>query len=189
MPATPHRDASASARAFTLLELLAVVAILGIAAAMMIPSMSETGVLRVQAAVRTVVSDITFAQSDAVAFQERRALVFDPDTSSYTLVSVPGNEVDPDNNTMYDPTRPGGRYVVNFTDESFGGARITAVNFDGGNTLIFDALGGPVAAADSDEPGSGGTITIVGSGSTFIVTVEAFTGRVTVAREPDGGGG
>ncbi len=184
-----------SRRGFTLLELLAVVAILGIAAAMLIPSMSQTGVLRIQAAVRTVISDITFAQSDAVAFQERRALVFDTDASSYRVVSVPGSEIDIESNTMFDPTRTGGLYVVNFLDDAFGGARITDVNFDGESTLIFDALGGPVAAADSDEPGSGGTITIVGSDSTFLITVEAFTGRVSVARQdpvvpdPEEGGG
>jgi prepilin-type N-terminal cleavage/methylation domain-containing protein len=169
-------------RGFTLLELLAVVTILGIAAALLIPSMSQTGILRVQAAVRTIISDITFAQADAVAFQERRAIVFDVDTSSYRLVQVPGDTIDVELNTMYDPGRENGRYIVNFNDAIFGGARITAVNFDGGNTLIFDALGGPVADAAGDEPGSGGTITVVGSGSTFTIGIEAFTGRVTATR-------
>lgn len=184
----------ARTRAFTLLELLAVVAILGIAAAMLIPSMSQTGILRVQAAVRTIISDITFAQSDAVAFQERRAIIFDAENSIYRLVLVPGNTIDPDLNTMYDPSRPGGRYVVNFNDAVFGGARITGVNFDGSNTLIFDALGGPVADAASDDPGAGGTITVEGSGSVFQITIEAFTGRVTATRlevppDDEGGGG
>lgn len=169
-------------RGFTLLELLAVVAILGIAAAMLIPSMSQTGILRVQAAVRTIVSDITFIQSDAVAFQERRAIIFDVDTSTYRLVMVPGNTIDAELNTMYDPGRQGGRYIVDFTDKVYGGARITDANFDGENVLIFDAMGGPVADAASDEPGSGGTITVVGSGSTFEVSIEAFTGRVTATR-------
>jgi len=167
---------------------------MGIAGALVIPSMSETGVLRVQAAVRTVVSDITFAQSDAVAFQEQRAIVFDTDASTYSLVSVPGDQVDVASNIMYDPTRASGLYVVNFHDEAYGGARITDVNFDTENTLIFDAMGGPVASAGSEEPSSGGTIRIAGSGDAFIVTVEAFTGRVTVAKEaaapiiPSGGG-
>ncbi len=169
-------------RGFTLLELLAVVTILGIAAAMLIPSMSETSILRVQAAVRTIVSDITFAQSDAVAFQERRALVFDVENSTYRLVQIPGSVIDVDLNTMYDPTKAGGRYIVNFNDNVFGGARITGVNFDGGNTLIFDALGGPVADAAGDEPSAGGTITVEGSGQTFQITIEAFTGRVTATR-------
>jgi hypothetical protein len=149
---------------------------------MLIPSMSNTSILRVQAAVRTIVSDITFAQSDAVAFQERRAIVFDVEESTYRLVIVPGTTIDLDLNTMYDPTRASGQYVVNFNDHVFGGARITAVNFNGGDTLVFDAMGGPVADAASDDPGSGGTVTVVGSGSTFQISIEAFTGRVTATR-------
>lgn len=187
---------NALSRGFTLLELLAVVAVFGIAGALLIPSMGATGVLRIQAAVRTVISDITFAQSDAVAFQERRAIVFDTETSTYRVVMIPGDEIDIDTNTMYDPTQKSGKYIINFNHEAFGGARISDVNFDGGNSLIFDSLGGPVADPATDEPGSGGTVTITGADSTFIVTVEAFTGRVSVAREqsaepppPPGGSG
>lgn len=182
---------SARRRGFTLLELLAVVAILGIAAALLIPSMSNTGILRVQAAVRTIVSDITFAQSDAVAFQERRAIVFDIENSSYRIVQVPGSTIDIEHNTLYDPSREGGLFVVNFNDAVFGGARITNASFDAGTTLIFDALGGPVADAAGDEPSAGGSITVVGSGSTFQIAIEAFTGRVTatrVAASDEGGG-
>ena len=176
-------------RAFTLLEMLAVCTVLGISAAMLIPSMSQTGVLRVQAAVRTVIADIVFAQSDAVAFQQKRAIVFDVAHSSYRLVEVPGDVIDVANNTMYDPTRSSGLYTVDFGDKTFGDARITAAVFDdASNTLIFDALGGPVQDAGSNAPGNGGTITITGSGSTFIITVEAFTGRVTVTKLPEGGG-
>lgn len=189
IPAAPLP--SPSLRGFTLLELLAVVAILGIAAALVIPSMGDTGILRVQAAVRTIVSDITFAQSDAVAFQERRAMIFDIETSSYRIVQVPGSTIDPENNTLYDPSRPSGLYIVDFNDNVFGGARITNVNFEGGNTLIFDALGGPVADAAGDDPGTGGSVTVVGSGSTFQISVDAFTGRVTATRvtAPDEEGG
>ncbi len=174
--------ARSSGRAFTLLELLAVIVVLGIAGAMVIPSMSQTGVLKVQAAVRTIISDITFAQSDAVAFQERRALVFDVPTSTYRLVLVPGTTIDVANNTMYDPTRLNGLYIVDFRDNAFGNSRITAAAFDGANTLVFDAMGGPVHDAGSNTPLNSGSITVVGSGSTFDISIEAFTGRVSVVR-------
>jgi hypothetical protein len=99
-------------------------------------------------------------------------------------VQVPGDTLDPDTNTMYDPSRADGRYVVNFRDDKYGDARITAVNFGSGSrNLIFDALGGPVSAPDSDSPGPGGTIRVQGSGQAFIITVEAFTGRTTVRRD------
>lgn len=169
---------------FTLLEMLAVVVILGIAGALVIPAMGTTGVLKVQAAVRTVVADITFAQSDAVAFQEKRAIVFDVPSSSYRLVEVPGDVIDPDTNTVYDPSRPQGLYIVDFIGNRFGDARLTGASFDGANVLIFDAMGGPVSDPGGNTPGSGGTVTITGSGQVFTVTVDAFTGRTSVSSVP-----
>ena len=168
--------------AFTLIELLMTVVIMGIAAAIIIPSMGETGVLKVQAAVRTVVADITFAQSDAAAFQERRALVFDVAHSSYSMIQVPGNQIDVSSNMLYDPTKPDGKWIVDFTHNQFGDARITSASFDGNAYLIFDGLGGPVADASGATVGTGGVIKVSGSNQVFDINVEAFTGRVTVTR-------
>ncbi len=63
-------------RGLTLIELLVTVTVLSIAVALVIPSVSQTGVLRVQAAVRTIASDIAAAQTEAMAFQSRRAIYF-----------------------------------------------------------------------------------------------------------------
>lgn len=173
-------------RAYTLIEVLVVVVILGICGAMIVPSMGSTSILKVQGALRSIVSDITFAQSDAVAFQEKRAIVFDVANSTYSLVQVPGNTIDLTANTMYDPTRHTGRWKVDFVNEPrWGDARITAANFgSGSSTLVFDGLGGTIADASSNNPGPGGTITVTGSGSTWTITVEAFTGRVVVTQNP-----
>ena len=169
-------------RGFTLIELIIVVAILGIAGAMVIPSMTQIHVLRVQAAVRTLVSDITFAQADAIAFQERRAIVFDVTGNSYRIVAVPGATVDPDNNTLFLGGGPSGRYVVNFDRPDYAGAKITEADFAGLTTLIFDDLGSPAAFTTGDQPGLGGAVTIFGSDQTFKVVVEPYTGRVTVRK-------
>lgn len=181
----PHRGRRAGgARGFTLLELLVTIVILGIAGAMVIPAMGETGILKVQGAVRSIVADLTFAQADAVAFQERRAVVFDVQDNGYRLIQVPGNTLDPDNNTLYDPTKSDGRYIMSLSDPRFGGARLESATFDNEPYVIFDALGGPVADAAGAIPGSGGTVVITGSNQRFTVTVEAFTGRVTVTSAP-----
>ena len=57
--------------------------------------------------------------------------------------------------------------------------------FAGGSTLIFDGLGGPIDTPTANNPGQGGTVTIEGMTNSFIVTVEPFTGRVTVERVGD----
>lgn len=190
--------ASRSAGGYTLLEILVVVAVLGIAAALLVPAMGQTDSLRVQAAVRTVVADITYMQSDALAYQDRRALVFSPviwqqapqggswgiaqgGTNLYTGYDVNGAQLTAQD-IMIDEARPGGQMVVPFTDPRFAGAAIMAVNIDGGTTLIFDEIGGPVSTLSGDTPSAGGSITIQGSGQEFRINIEGFTGQVTVER-------
>jgi len=165
---------------YTLIEVLIVVVILGIAAAVVAPATSQAGVLRIQAAVRSLVADITFAQMDALGYQEQRAIYFDVDNNQYTLVQVNGSTIDVDNDALYDPRGPGQRFIVDLNDEVFGGTVIESVDIDGDNILIFDEMGGPVATPGSSTLSEGGSITLAGPMSRFRVDIAAFTGRVTV---------
>jgi general secretion pathway protein H len=171
-----------SARAYTLVEVLVVVMIMGIAAAVVAPATSQAGVLRIQAAVRTLVADITFAQMDALGYQEQRAVVFDVDTNSYTLVQINGSAIDVENDALYDPRGAAEKYTVDFNREVFGGTVIESVDFDGDNVLIFDEMGGPVATPGSSTLSDGGSVVLTGPLSRFRVDVAAFSGRVTVTR-------
>ena len=67
------------------------VAILGIAGAIVVPSMLKGGTLGVQAAARTVVADLMYAQNDAIAQQSPRRVVFDTTTQSYRLTDAQGD--------------------------------------------------------------------------------------------------
>jgi prepilin-type N-terminal cleavage/methylation domain-containing protein len=176
----PAREPT-SPSGFTLIEMLIVVAVLGIAGALVIPSMGSVHVLRVQTSIRTVVSDLTFAQADAIAFQEKRAVVFDLPNNTYSVVSVPGSTIDLNNRLFY-PGGPGGRYTVDLNAPQFGGAAIHGVNFDTQPYVIFDDLGTPVRSLTDDRPGLGGSVFISGSSQLWQVVVEAYTGRVTVRR-------
>lgn len=188
---TAHRRRTGRS-AFTLVEMLIVVTLLGIAGAMVIPAMGSVGVLRIQAAVRTLVSDITFAQADAIAFQQRRAIVFDapvseadtsrPRLNSYSVVQVLGGQINRDTGTLYDPSREGGRMFQSFADARYGGAEIWFAGFDNTSTLIFDELGSPAAATTGDQAGSGGRVRIMGPEEMFDIVIDAFTGRVTTRR-------
>lgn len=163
-------------RGYTLIEVLIVVVLLGLASALVVPSLGSTDVLRVQSTVRAIVADINFAQSDALARQQGRAVVFDVVNNRYSVLAVPREGVAP--NPATDTL-----LTVDLNDSrKFHNSRLTAANFDGDEVLIFDELGGPVADYGSTTPGAGGTVTLTGSGATFQITVEAYTGRVTVTR-------
>jgi prepilin-type N-terminal cleavage/methylation domain-containing protein len=169
-------------RGYTLVEVLVTIAIMGMAGSMVIPSMSGSGVLRIQAGVRTVVADINFAQMDALAYQEPRGVVFDTENNSYTLVQVLGATIDPVADALYDPRGPDQRYRMDMNNYDFGGAALINVNLNGGNVLIFDEIGGPVAASGSDEMSSGGAVELQGPQGHFRINIAAFSGRVTVTR-------
>ncbi len=186
-------------RAFTLIEVLIVVVVLGVAGALVIPSMSSTGVLRVQAAVRTLVADMVFVQSDALAYQTRRVIwfgkvaVLDQDSgiwsfvdgNGYVIAQVNGPVVDLATDTMADPDNPNRPFSRDFDQGRYGAATIGDADFNNGTMLIFDELGGPIAELEGDNPGIGGRVQITGSGSVFRIDVAPYTGRITVTRLED----
>jgi prepilin-type N-terminal cleavage/methylation domain-containing protein len=186
------RRRGAFRKGLTLVEVLVVVALLAIAGALVVPAMGTTGVLRVQGAIRQVVADLTFAQSDAMAFQQGRAIMFDVTNNSYRIVQIVNGTID-SANTLYDGTTIGKRYTVSLNNPDFGGARITSVTFNnssasGGNTnnWILDELGTPVVAPDSNAPTNGGVIRIEGQDSVHDILIEPYTGRITVRRVSGG---
>ena len=162
-------------RGYTLIELLIVISILGISAAMVIPSMGSASVLRIQGAVRSVVADITFAQMDALAYQEE-------DANMYTLTRVPAGVIDPDADAIFEAKGPAQRYRVMLDDERFGGSFLRDISFNGGSAIIFDEMGAPIASPSSSTLSDGGSVQIEGPSSRFRIDIAAFTGRVTVVQ-------
>ena len=159
-------------RAFTLIEVLIVVAVMGLIGAVVVPQMLRAGTLGVQAAGRMVISDILIAQNDAIASQANRRVVFDTANNSYSVT-------DEDGNVLTARWRGAGveNYTVNFnTDSRFEGVTIQNVDFgDPPDDVIleFDALGAPT--------GSGGTLDLIFEETTYRINVARFTGRVTIA--------
>ncbi|MHC4946901.1 MAG: pilus assembly FimT family protein [Planctomycetota bacterium] len=177
--------------AYTLIELLIVVGILGLATALLVPQIVDRDSMAAQAAVRRVIADITFAQSDALAHQEMRRVHFFSDGRGYCLVRIDQGDLaaafdEATADYIFDPLAESaelGRYIVDFSQERrFDGITIISTDIDGvgGPNLNFDTLGGTVMAGNS--PGVGGDIVIGSADVQYQITIAPFTGKLTVTQ-------
>jgi len=186
---TPTAERRARRRGYTLLELLLVVTILGIAATMLVPSLVGRDTYAVEAVVRRLVSDVTFAQSDALAGQGYRRIWFDPEGGGWSVIRLEESELglpfDPQTaDYVRDPLASGDgqAMVVDLGDHRrYGEVSLSGIRFDGDrNWITFDPLGGTVA--DGGVPGTGGELVVRSQNLTYRVRFEPFTGKVAVAR-------
>ena len=175
------------ARGYTLIELILVMGILALAAALLVPHLVDRDSLAVQSAVRLIIADLSFAQSDALANQEYRRIQFYADGRGYCLYRVTDADfADPFDPGMVDylldPLHAQRDYIVDFTEGSrFEGISISAVNIDGGTRQItYDALGGTVVAVGT--PGTGGQITVSSPSGSYRIDIAPFTGKLTVIK-------
>ena len=172
---------------FTLIEVLTVVIIAGIAAAFVVPSLLSAGTMNLQGASRLIMADLMYAQNEAAAAAAPRSIVFQPASNSYRLVDENGATI------SLEWMRTGGdasaaaaadQHTVDFdSDDRFTGIRITGA---GTNpvaslpttpfTVTFDATGGPTPATVP----TAGRVRLEQGGNTAVVTIAPFTGRLTV---------
>lgn len=172
----PKRTTIRKAKAYTLIEVLITVTIMGLAAAVVVPNMLRAGTLGVQAGARMIISDLLFAQNEAMAQQSTRRVVFDTDNNSYRVEKYDSGA------TAwvleYNPSAGMGNnqqnYEIDFEEDNrFTGIEITSADFNGTNTVEFDDLG---------NPSSGGTIQLQFEEHRYEIKVAPFTGRVTVEK-------
>src|SRR5687768_16768097 len=81
-------------RAFTLVEILVVVIILGIAGAIIVPSLGTRDDLRAAAAARVIMADLIYTQNLAITNQGNRYVVFDVANQEYRVTDATGGTID-----------------------------------------------------------------------------------------------
>lgn len=166
--------------AFTLVEILVVVIILGIISAMILPAIGSRDDLRTAAAARIVMSDLIYAQNLAISRQQPHYVRFTSTGYGIYNVATGGSPLNhPVNHTPYTCTfGTGGTAGLQNTT-------LASSSFDGQAILAFDELGAPYAYDTTNGMvplTSAGTIRLTSGTYELIISIEPFTGEVTVAQ-------
>jgi prepilin-type N-terminal cleavage/methylation domain-containing protein len=174
------RHARHNRRAFTLVEILMVVIILGIAGAIIVPQIGSRNDLRAAAAARLVMSDLTYAQNRAIAQQKKHYVRFVNqtysvcDSNALTAIAHP-----------LKPAQSNGLYQITFGANGTSGldqCAIGSVNFASQAIIGFNDLGEPFAFDGITETPltTSGTIIVQSGEASLTIQIEPFTGEASV---------
>jgi len=148
---------------FTLVELLVVVFILAIVAAVAVPMAVGTGDMQVISAARMISADLQYAQNAAITTQRSVTVTFDPSAESYSLSNASGALIHPITKEAF---------TVNFMSrEGFNALDVVSADFGENLSVTFDELGAPDSA---------GTVILRAGPHVYQVSVATATGKVTV---------
>lgn len=175
------RPKKSRSRGFTLVEILCVVVILGIASAIIIPQLGSRDDLVVSSAARVVMADLIYAQNRAISTQRRQYVDFESQT--YTLKS---RELDSDPLVAITHPVTKGTYSITLNSTAAGMANVTVTSaaFGGFPVLGFDELGSPFSYDSSTNTSTplvaSGTVVLTVGAASLTISVEPYTGEITV---------
>ena len=164
---------------FTLVELIVVIVIIGIASMIAVPMMSSAADMQARAAANRIAADIDYAKSLATTHQKAFSVVFNPANESYDIRETATDAL------VSDPMRPGRDYRIDFTAErQLSRVNIISANFDShiSNAVTFNYLGAPYSGKTTASASALGTgrITLKADNFTLHVDIEPVTGYVTI---------
>lgn len=160
-----------SRAAFTLIEMMIVLVILAITAAMAVPMISSGAGMQVRSAANVLAADLEYAKSMAITNGSRYSVVFDTTNETYQIEDSSGSPIE-------HPVKLKD-YVVDFpADSRLSQVNIVSADFDGQTAVTFDYLGSPWTGFGSMNSG---IVTLQAGNSSKIVNVEAVTGFVSVS--------
>lgn len=156
------KDLKKNASAFTLLELMVVLLLLGIISAIAVPSINSTlDEMKLDSAAQEIVSAIYYIQSLAIKEGIVYGVQFNAETNSFNCIQT-GLVINPLDKKQYQ---------VDFNAEGhLQGVDITSASFLAGK-LTFDSLG---------EASESGTVLLDYAGRQKTITVSAPIGKVTI---------
>lgn len=149
-------------KGFSLIEILLVLVILGIASVMAIPMLSSAGSVRLDSAADTISSDLEYARNMAITRQKAYTVDFDANSpASYSIKDSDGVIEHPVNK---------GDYTIELS--SFGSGLSVSTDFTS-DQVRFDYFGSPNITSQK-------TVTIQADSVSKTITVEPVTGYISV---------
>ncbi len=160
------------AGAFTLFEIMLVIAIIGLIGLIAVPQFSGQSGMRLTTAANVLASDIEFCENECISHPDAlRVIKFDTTNNRYWIALASSTSVPishPADSLPYLNDFATGRNV------RLAGVSISAISIGSGGTVITpDIYGCPGLATDA-------TITLTNGTTTVTVTVNANSGDVTV---------
>ena len=157
-------------RAFTLIELIMVMVIVSIMAAIAIPRFQSFYDIKLGGTARKLVADVRYAQQLAIINDEAYGVEFNTGAETYRIYRVS------DNSTVIDPLTRGNFIMDYTTDAEYIGIDLDSVDFAGTSTLMFNAMGVPQDSGGNNIAAEG-TVDLSYKGMTRTITVTPNTGR------------
>jgi prepilin-type N-terminal cleavage/methylation domain-containing protein len=170
---------SVSRPGFTLIEILVVVVILGIAAACIVPHIGSRSDLKATSAARLMMADLIYVQNRSISTQTWHYVQFDPATGSYKVL----DKMLPTQNVILHPVEQS-PFVVAIGPSGpppLRDVKIDSASFDGQKVLAFDEMGTPYAYNPSTgvpTAMTAGTIGLKCKDMLLKVIIEPFTGEL-----------
>ena len=158
--------------AFTLVEVLTVVVLLGVLAAVVLPNAGYSDGEKALMAAKKVAADIEYAQGEAVNQQTSITVSFSPSGETYSLASGGTILTDPLDGNSFEVNLP--------VDLQAAGVEINSADFGSGESFVtFNAFGEPVMA-DGSPISSDAKVVIRCGDSAYSISIAPVTGRVVV---------
>ncbi len=163
-------------RAFTLIEILCVVVIVGLAAGIIIPQIATRDDLRCASAARQLMGDLLYAQSRSIAMGKMHYVQFNKTTGTYQVL---------DNMSPADViTNPLSQqaYTITVGTGALSNVSINSASFDGNPTVAFDAMGIPYTWDATNGPVAlnSGSVVFKAGKNQKTVTVSPYSGQIKV---------
>lgn len=158
--------------ALTLVEILMVLVIVGIIAAIAVPLYSSAASVQLKTAANMIASDIEYAKSMAMSTGRNYSVVFDTSAESYSIKNSDGQVIP-------HPVRIGADYSVDFANDGrLDKVDIMNTNFGATNTISFDNIGAPIYGGGTVL--NEGLIQLCAEGGTLRVKIQSVTGYVSI---------